>query len=106
MASSLDDDPASHVADDVARAARAAEVLKAIGHPLRLRIVALLCNEKLHVNAIAERLDQNPTIVSQQLRILRMSHLVEADHSNGLAYYHLVEPQLRNVVRCLARCHG
>ncbi len=105
MASSLYRSPSAAVADDVGRARRAAEVLKAIAHPLRLRIVALLCDGELHVNALAERLDKSPAIVSQQLRILRMNHLVEAEREDGLAHYHLAEPQLRTVVRCLASCH-
>ena len=94
----------AQVADDEARAAHAADILKAVGHPLRLRIVALLCDEELHVNALAERLGQSPAIVSQQLRILRMHRLVEAERVEGLARYRLLEPQLRNLVRCIANC--
>ena len=103
MARSLDD-ALSEVAGDETHVARAAEILKAVAHPLRLRIVALLCDEELHVNALAERLGKSPAIVSQQLRILRMNHLVEAERENGLAHYRLVEPQLLNLVRCLAGC--
>jgi DNA-binding transcriptional ArsR family regulator len=86
------------------QAERAAEVLKAVAHPLRLRIVALLCGEELHVNALAERLDASPAIVSQQLRILRMNRLVEAEREDGLARYRIVEPRLRTLVRCIAGC--
>lgn len=92
------------VADDPDKAEHAAEILKAVAHPLRLRIVALLCTEELHVNAIAERLEKSPAIVSQQLRILRMNRLVEAAREDGLATYRLVEPQLRDLVRCIAGC--
>ncbi len=93
------------VADDPERAEHAAEILKAVAHPLRLRLVALLCEEDLHVNALAERLGAPPAIVSQQLRILRMNRLVEAERDAGLARYRLVEPQLRNLVRCIGSCH-
>jgi ArsR family transcriptional regulator len=95
---------ATDIALDPDHAERAAEVLRAVGHPLRLRIVALLCDEELHVNALAERLGQRPAIVSQQLRILRMSRLVEAEREDGMARYRIVEPQLRNLVRCIASC--
>jgi ArsR family transcriptional regulator len=93
------------LADDAERAGRAAEVLKALAHPLRLRIVALLCAEPLHVNALAERLDTNPAIVSQQLRILRLERLVEAERLDGLAHYRLLEPKLRTMLRCIDGCH-
>ncbi|MBI4820427.1 MAG: winged helix-turn-helix transcriptional regulator [Deltaproteobacteria bacterium] len=95
----------ANVADDPIKAEHAAEILKAVAHPLRLRIVALLCQEELHVNAIAERLDKSPAIISQQLRILRMNRLVEASREDGLATYRLAEPQLRDLVRCIAGCH-
>jgi DNA-binding transcriptional ArsR family regulator len=93
------------LSDDASRAARAADILKALAHPLRLRIVALLCDEALHVNALAERLDASPAIVSQQLRILRLEHLVEAEREDGLSHYRIVEPRLRTIVRCIDGCH-
>ena len=41
---------------DHERACHCAEVLKAVAHPLRLRIVAILCRGEEHVNALASRL--------------------------------------------------
>jgi ArsR family transcriptional regulator len=97
--------PSPSLGADPARAARAAGILKALAHPLRLRIVALLCEEELHVNALAERLDASPAIVSQQLRILRLERLVEAEREDGLAHYRIIEPRLRTVVRCIDGCN-
>lgn len=84
----------------------AAEMLKAIAHPLRLRILVLLCQQDLHVNALAERLEMNQSIVSQQLRILRMRDLVAAKRENGFALYRIKEPHVREIVRCLASCQA
>ena len=81
-----------------------AEMLRAIAHPLRLRIIALLCEEEIHVGALAERLDASQAIVSQQLRILRMSRLVGVTRAGGLARYWLAEPALRTLVACMHRC--
>jgi DNA-binding transcriptional ArsR family regulator len=53
-------------------------VPKAVGNPVRLRIVAALCEGEENVGGLAERLDLKQAIVSQQLRILRMSGLVKA----------------------------
>ena len=44
------------VADDVDKVERITDILKAVAHPLRLRIVAVFCARELPVNALAERL--------------------------------------------------
>ena len=86
------------------RAAHLAEMLKALGHPARLRIVATLCAGDWTVGGLAERLALPQAIVSQQLRILRMSGLVHADRKQGFAHYRLAEPRLRQLVKCLEGC--
>ena len=86
------------------RAEHCAEVLKAVAHPLRLRIIAILCRGEEHVNALAEELGAPQAIVSQQLRILRMHDLVEARRQDGFARYRLLEPALRELVGCMERC--
>jgi ArsR family transcriptional regulator len=92
-----------HANDD--RAERLSEILKAVAHPLRLRIVALLCGEsEAHVNGLAERLEAPQPIVSQQLRILRARGLVQATRENGFARYRLAEPALRELVHCMESC--
>ncbi len=89
---------------DARRAAHCAEILKAVAHPLRLRIVAILVGGEAHVTALARRLGAGQAIVSQQLRILRSHGLVGATRANGFATYRLLEPSLRELVGCLERC--
>jgi ArsR family transcriptional regulator len=89
---------------DAARAEHLAEVLKAVAHPLRLRIIATLCRGEAHVSALVERLGAAQPIVSQQLRILRSHGLVAASRENGFARYRLAEPALRELVCCMERC--
>jgi ArsR family transcriptional regulator len=92
------------IIDGAGRAERVAEVLRAVAHPLRLRIVALLCGGERHVNALAGELAAPQAIVSQQLRILRGRGLVAATRENGFARYRLAEPALRDLVCCMERC--
>ena len=66
------------VAFDRAQAEVAAEVLKALGHPIRLRILSVLSGGPVHVNGLAAALDTPQAIVSQQLRVLRSCKLVAA----------------------------
>lgn len=92
------------IANDPARAGHVAEVLKAVAHPLRLRIVAILCRGDENVTALAERVGASQAIVSQQLRILRSHGLVAASREGGFATYRLVEQNLRGLVRCMESC--
>jgi len=90
--------------EDGMRAEHVAEVLKAVAHPLRLRIIATLCRGAESVGVLAERLSTPQPIVSQQLRILRGRGLVAATRENGFAFYRLAEPALRELVCCMEKC--
>jgi DNA-binding transcriptional ArsR family regulator len=90
--------------DSTRRAAHLADILKALGHPARLRIVAALCGGGQTVTDLSSMLCIPQAIVSQQLRILRMSGLVEAARKEGFALYTLAEPRLRQLVKCLEGC--
>jgi DNA-binding transcriptional ArsR family regulator len=92
------------ISSDPARAGHVADVLKAVAHPLRLRIVAILCEADANVTSLAERLGASQAIVSQQLRILRSHGLVAARRQGGFANYRLVERNLKGLVRCMERC--
>jgi DNA-binding transcriptional ArsR family regulator len=92
------------ISADPDRAGHVAEVLKAVAHPLRLRIVAVLCEGEENVTALAEKLGAEQAIVSQQLRILRSHGLVAASREGGFATYRLVEQNLRGLVRCMEKC--
>ena len=82
-----------------------AESLKALGHPVRLRIVAALCEQSETVIALSQTLAVPQAIVSQQLRILRGAGLVAAERVNGFARYSITKPQLRKLVSCIESCH-
>lgn len=50
---------------------------KAIGNPVRLRILRLLCREPLHGCEIAAALELAPSTVSEHLAALRRAGLIE-----------------------------
>lgn len=95
---------AAIIIDDMARAEQLAEVLKAVAHPLRLRLVAALCEDPRNVTDLCERLGARQTLVSQHLAVLRMSGLVSVDRTGGRSTYSIKEPGLRNLVACLTDC--
>ena len=82
----------------------AADLFKALAHPLRLQIVSLLSGGDMHVKELAERLASPQAIISQQLRILRSADLVAPRTEGGRAYYRIIEPHLHDMLRCLGSC--
>ncbi len=96
--------PEPRISADPSRAGHVTDVLKAVAHPLRLRIVAILCEGEENVTALAERIGASQAIVSQQLRILRSHGLVAASRQGGFARYRLVEQNLKGLVRCMEKC--
>jgi len=89
---------------DLSSAQRRSDTLKALGHPVRLRIIDLLNHDEHCVGDIAKKLVLESAIVSQQLKILRLSGLVDATRRDGRRYYSLAIPQLSRLLECLTRC--
>lgn len=83
---------------------RRSETLKALGHPIRLSIVELLNQQEHNVGDLARELTLDSAIVSQQLKILRMSGLVQSERRDGHSFYRLAIPQLSRLLECLRSC--
>jgi arsenate reductase (thioredoxin) len=66
-----------------------AEVARALGDPLRWRIVELLSTEQLCVAHLAEELQTPQPLVSHHLKVLRKARLIEADRYRYWTYYRL-----------------
>lgn len=82
-------------------------VLRVLGNPIRLRIVAYLCvaDEKT-VSEITDALALPQATVSQQLASLRLHGLVQARKDKGYRHYSIAMPRVAELITCLAKCHG
>ena len=69
---------------------RAAEVLRALSHPVRLRIIELLGEGELCVKNLEERLGVSQSSVSQHLTRLRYAGLIESERKGHLVCYRLL----------------
>ena len=91
---------------DDGRASRMAEILKALGHPTRLRLVALLAQgQERTVGDLARELGLAQAIVSQQLSILRLQGIVRVRTGGGHRYYELAVDEVVTLLQCMTRCH-
>jgi len=68
-------------------AARTARVFKVLSVDTRVRIVMLLKERSLCVNALAQKLDITPAAVSQHLRVLRDADAVTAEKRGFYVHY-------------------
>lgn len=68
-------------------ARRLARVFRALSVEARVRIVQLLKNRALCVNALAARLGMTPSAVSQHLRVLRDAGLVTPEKRGYYVHY-------------------
>ncbi len=75
------------------RLAEAAEILRALSHPTRLRIVELLGEGEFCVKRLEELLGIPQPSVSQHLSRLRYAGLIESERRGHLVCYRLTEPR-------------
>ena len=66
-----------------------ARVFKVLSSGTRVRMIELLKQKPLCVNALARKLDITPAAVSQHLRVLRDADLVTADKRGYFVHYQL-----------------
>jgi len=88
---------------DAAGAERFALAFKALGHPLRLQLVAGLLNRECNVKHMTERLGVAQATVSQQLAVLRAAGVVKYERKGNQVCYRVARPWLRQLVRLIAR---
>lgn len=80
------------------------EILRSLGHPVRLQIVDRLAGGETNVGALARELGVPQAALSQQMSILRNRGLVQRRREQGRAFYSLAEPRLVELLRCVKGC--
>jgi DNA-binding transcriptional ArsR family regulator len=83
----------------------AAEMLKALAHPMRLAIVGLISENKIcTVSEIQEALGIEQAVVSQQLSILKSRDVLVCERDGKNSVYSLKYPCVSGILNCLKKC--
>lgn len=83
----------------------AAEMLRMMGHPVRLRVVELLeARGELAAGAIQAAVDEPQPTVSQHLNKMRLLGLLAARREGGQVFYSVAQPQLFKLLQCVRDC--
>ncbi|MEM9645095.1 MAG: metalloregulator ArsR/SmtB family transcription factor [Planctomycetota bacterium] len=81
--------------------AGAAECLKTLAHPVRLRMVQLLLSGKFTVGQIAKDCGIPDNVASEHLRLLQRCRFLDRQKEGRCAYYTVVEPHLKQLMGCI-----
>jgi ArsR family transcriptional regulator len=80
-----------------------AEFFKALGHPIRIRILEVLVGGERSVQELQEALDLEQPIVSQQLAMLRAKNIVKARKEGTTVRYTVRDPSIRDLLAIARR---
>lgn len=83
---------------------KAADVIKVVGHPDRLKILEALEDGEQAVGDIQNLLDLPQAIVSQHLAKLRGWGIVEPRREGIHVYYRIIEPKVKHILECIRHC--
>lgn len=85
--------------------ARAADVIKVLGHGDRLRILEVLERQgEATVTEIQHAVHLSQAIVSQHLARMRGLNVVSSRRAGQHVYYCIVEPKVQHVLNCIRMC--
>jgi ArsR family transcriptional regulator len=84
--------------DRLANYDREAEILKVLGHPVRLRIVAGLMSQSCNVKRIWECLELPQATVSQHLALLKNKGIIEGQRDGVEVFYRVVSDTVKEIV--------
>ncbi len=80
------------------------EILRAIAHPLRMRILAFIDKHgAINVNKIYNTLQLEQSITSQHLRILRLAGIVETSREGKYILYKVAYNKLGDSIESVRR---
>jgi DNA-binding transcriptional ArsR family regulator len=78
-----------------------AEVLRVLGHPIRLKIVAGLCARECNVKHIWECLNLPQATVSQHLALLKHKGIIEGKREGVEVHYSVIHPLAKKIIATL-----
>jgi DNA-binding transcriptional ArsR family regulator len=86
---------------DLEALGQAAECLKILAHPHRLRMVQMLLQGDYTVGELAEACELPSAMASEHLRLMQHCGFLASEKDGRKVYYRVVEPHLKNILRCV-----
>lgn len=86
--------------------AEAAECLKTLAHPHRLRMIQMLLRGQYTVGELAQACGIPSHMASEHLRLMQRCGLLASQKDGRKAYYQIAEPHLANIMTCIEARFG
>lgn len=80
---------------------QAAECLRTLAHPHRLRIVQMLLQSDYTVGQLAEACEIAPHMASEHLRKMQHCGFLTSEKDGQRRYYQVIEPHLSKILACV-----
>ncbi len=81
--------------------AKAAECLRTLAHPHRLRIVQMLLRGRYTVGQLAESCEIPSHMASEHLRLMQRCGFLTSHKEGRRTYYEVTEPHLAELMTCI-----
>jgi DNA-binding transcriptional ArsR family regulator len=79
----------------------AAECLRTLAHPHRLRMVQMLLQGEFTVGELAEACELPSAMASEHLRLMQRCGFLTSEKEGRKVYYRIVEPHLKHILKCV-----
>ena len=79
----------------------AAECLRTLAHPHRLRMVQMLLQGRYTVGELAEACEIPSHMASEHLRLMQRCGFMNSEKEGRSVYYTIAEPHLKNIMACI-----
>lgn len=85
---------------------QAAECLKTLAHPHRLRMIQMLLQGDFTVGELAEACELPTAMASEHLRLMQRCGFLTSTKEGRKVYYRVAEPHLKEILGCVERRFG
>ncbi|MFN0018881.1 MAG: ArsR/SmtB family transcription factor [Pirellulaceae bacterium] len=85
---------------------QAAECLRTLAHPHRLRMVQMLLRGQYAVGDLAEACEIPSHMASEHLRLMQRCGFLTAQKQGRFVYYGIAEPHLEKIMACIEARFG
>ncbi len=84
----------------------AAECLRILAHPHRLRMVQMLLQGDFSVNELAHACALPSAMASEHLRLMQRCGFLTNERVSRKVFYRVVEPHLKSILKCIENHFG
>ena len=85
---------------------QAAECLRILAHPHRLRMVQMLLQGDFAVGDLADACGLPSAMASEHLRLMQRCGFLTSNKDGRKVFYQVTEPHLKNILKCIEERFG